>query len=467
LSADAIRAEMLSVWEADDRPWVVGFSGGKDSTCVVQLAWGALKGARRKKPLHVIASDTLVESPAVVKQLSASLDAMAASGRAQGLDVRTNLVSPVTRDTFWSCMLGRGMAAPTRYYRWCTSRLKIDNADRYIKGLVSEHGEVVMVLGQRKAESGIRKRVMERHEIKGSVLSTHGSLPNAYVYTPIRDLDAEDVWSILLAEKNPWGADNGELARMYRNANGGECPLVVDKSSPSCGNSRFGCWTCTVVDKDFSLKNTIDSGEGWMRPLLKFRNRLKDTQRPERWPEVRDYRRATGKYQLRDRGFEPGHEPEKQLVPGPYKWSFTQTLLADLLIMERDLARDGHPMTIISDEEGEEIQKWWRIRHGDWSGIGRHLWSVYGRKPLKVAASYKKRWPHLREYCAGAGVDETFLARLISIVEESPSRRRMRHELRYLANYDPRTDLAEVVRDLRAQKGADAPVIQTTVEEFA
>jgi len=462
MSAEAIRAEMRSVWEADDRPWVVGFSGGKDSTAVVQLLWKAIDG---RKPVHVISSDTLVESPAVVKQITASLESMEAAGRAAGLDMRTNLVSPITKDTFWSCMLGRGMAAPTRYYRWCTARLKIDNADRYIKGLVSRHGEVVMVLGQRKAESGIRKKVMERHEIGGSVLSTHGSLPNAYVYTPIRDLEVEDVWSILLSEKNPWGADNGELARLYRHANGGECPLVVDKASPSCGNSRFGCWTCTVVDKDFSLENTIKSGEGWMRPLLEFRNLLKDTQRPERWPEVRDFRRATGRYQLRDRGFEPGLEPSKQLVPGPYKWPFVRQLVVRLLNIEKELADDGHPMTIISDDEAEEIQKWWRVRHGDWFGALRHIWKAHGRGSLKGAEAWQRRAPHLEEYCLETGMDPVFLRRLVAIAEEMPTRRAMRRELKYLANFDPRTDLAEIVRDLRANKGTDAPSIQTSMED--
>ncbi|MCB1193045.1 MAG: hypothetical protein H7A23_12965 [Leptospiraceae bacterium] len=32
-----------------------------------------------------------------------------------------------------------------------------------------------------------------------------------------------------------------------------ECPLVIDDTTPSCGNSRLGCWTCTVIDQDKSM----------------------------------------------------------------------------------------------------------------------------------------------------------------------------------------------------------------------
>ena len=64
---------------------------------------------------------------------------------------------------------------------------------------------------------------------------------------------------------------------MYQGATeGGECPLVVDSSTPSCGSSRFGCWVCTVVDKDRSMEAMIKNDEEkvWMTPLLELRNEL-------------------------------------------------------------------------------------------------------------------------------------------------------------------------------------------------
>jgi hypothetical protein len=40
------------------------------------------------------------------------------------------------------------------------------------------------------------------------------------------------------------------MACPYASASNGECPIQIDTSTPSCGNSRFGCWPCTVVDRD-------------------------------------------------------------------------------------------------------------------------------------------------------------------------------------------------------------------------
>lgn len=105
-------------------------------------------------------------------------------------------------------------------------------------------------------------------------LSQHPTLPGAYVFTPIEQLTTDEVWQYLSVNyKTPWGGNNLKLRAMYKNASAtGECPLVVDKSTPTCGNSRFGCWTCTLVDKDKAMENLIDSGEEWMEPLMEFRN---------------------------------------------------------------------------------------------------------------------------------------------------------------------------------------------------
>ena len=60
----------------DGRPWILGFSGGKDSTCMIQMAWNALKNlprAKLTKNIHVISSDTLIESPQIVDRITGSL----------------------------------------------------------------------------------------------------------------------------------------------------------------------------------------------------------------------------------------------------------------------------------------------------------------------------------------------------------------------------------------------------------
>ena len=64
---------------ADDIPWVVGYSGGKDSTATLQLVWLSIKDLpveQRKKTIHIINTDTLVESPVVAKWAKNSLKKM-------------------------------------------------------------------------------------------------------------------------------------------------------------------------------------------------------------------------------------------------------------------------------------------------------------------------------------------------------------------------------------------------------
>jgi DNA sulfur modification protein DndC len=78
------------------------------------------------------------------------------------------------------------------------------------------------------------------------------------VSNPIEFLTTEDVWAYLLQKANPWGGDNRALYKLYASARNGECPIQIDTSTPSCGNSRFGCWTCTVVEHDKASEGLLD-----------------------------------------------------------------------------------------------------------------------------------------------------------------------------------------------------------------
>jgi len=154
--------------------------------------------------------------------------------------------------------------------------MKINPTNDYILKTVSRHGKVMVVLGTRHTESSNRSKSMEKYdlqEITGSKIRKH-TLPNSWMYAPINDLTTDEVWKYLMQVPNIWGGDNKVLVAMYRNAspNATECPLVIDTSTSSCGNSRFGCWVCTVVSRDKSMENLIENGEDWMIPLLEFRD---------------------------------------------------------------------------------------------------------------------------------------------------------------------------------------------------
>ena len=360
----AIYDEIREVYLSDNRPWILGFSGGKDSTCMVQLIWHAiidLPEKKRQKKIYIISSDTLVESPKIVEQITKTLDSMEEAAKKQDLPISTNLVRPEIKDSFWVCLLGLGYPAPSNNFRWCTDRLKIRNADRFINEKVSEYGEAIVCLGTRKDESGSRAQLMNLYEIEGSYLSRHSKYAQTYVYTPLRDFITEDVWNYLLQNKNPWGANNRDLLALYQNANAAECPLVVDTSTPSCGNSRFGCWVCTVVDRDKSMENLIDSGEDWMEPLLELRQELKDTQDPEKKLEIRDFKRRDGRVSFYTDGTE-------KITPGPYKINFRKEFLKKLLLAQNSVRKNGPDpkMCLILEEELHEIQRIWRMEQGDW-----------------------------------------------------------------------------------------------------
>lgn len=277
-----LTAEVRELYTADEVPWVIGYSGGKDSTAVLQLIWMALAdlpAEQRTKPVHVISTDTLVENPVVAAWVTTSLETMRTAAAQQSLPIEPHRLTPQVKDTFWVNLIDRGYPAPRPKFRWCTERLKIKPSNSFIRNVVAAHGEAIMVLGIRKAESQARARAMEKHEKRRvrDRLSPNANLPNSLVYSPVEDWTNDDVWEFLMQVPNPWGYNNHDLLTMYQGASeDGECPLVVDSTTPSCGSSRFGCWTCTLVEQDKSMSAMIQNDEEkeWMLPLLTLRDKL-------------------------------------------------------------------------------------------------------------------------------------------------------------------------------------------------
>ena len=359
-----IYAEIQELYLSDNRSWIIGYSGGKDSTTIVQLVWNALRHLtpeQRKKTVYVISSDTLVETPVISDIINRNLNLMNKAAQEQRLPIQAVKLYPKIEDSFWVLMIGKGYPAPSKSFRWCTDRLKIRTSDTFILNKVSEHGEVILVLGVRKSESSARAQLMNLYKIKGSLLSRHSKFARSFVYTPIEDFSKDDVWTYLLQNPCPWGGNNRELLALYKNADAGECPLVVDEYSPPCGNSRFGCWVCTVVTKDKAIMGLIDSGEEWLEPLLNYRNMLAETQEKEKKPIYREYKRMNGKIKYKRDG-------SGELIRGPYKLGYCKHLLRELLKTQQEIRRIGpNPsLQLILPEELHEIRRIWRHERGDW-----------------------------------------------------------------------------------------------------
>jgi len=366
-SADSLRKKYRDSYEQIRQvytdfpyPWLVGYSGGKDSTTTLQMIWYALAELppeQRQKPVYVISTDTLVETPVIVDYIDETLRRINERASEHNLPFVAQKLAPVLDDTFWVNLIGRGYPAPNNVFRWCTERLKINPSNRFILDKVAEHGEVILALGMRAGESNRRDRVIKRHRVRGHQLSRHSRIPGAWVHMPIEHFSTNDVWNYLLSIPSPWGGDNRRLQALYRSAQDGECPMVVDDTTPPCGNSRFGCWVCTVVDRDQSMEAMIDSGEEWMIPLLEFRDWLASTQDPAVKPEQREYRGRNGRVRITERG---------KLLWRTYTPEVSKEMLRRLLKTQTELQEHDPDFVLVSVEELEEIRRLWLTERWDW-----------------------------------------------------------------------------------------------------
>lgn len=342
---------------ADDtyRPWIIGFSGGKDSTVLLTLVWLALKKIKEdilvpfqlRRPVYVVCNDTLVENPIISFYVDDVLSQIEKQARKEDLPIFVRKTIPKLEDSFWVNVIGKGYPVPNTAFRWCTEKMKIKPTARFITEQVDECGEAIILIGTRKSESATRARSIKKHEIHGQRLTHHTLLHNTYVYAPIKELMLEEVWYIVNAIPCPWGSDNSVLFNIYMDASADdyECPTVVtDKSHGSCGQSRFGCWVCTVVKDDKSMRSLIKNGREWMRPLYDFRMEL-DSERnilENRMPFRRDGRRAVNDM-------------------GPYVFKYRAKILKKLLEVQHKLQQVDPKIRLISDQELIAIQvNWYR-----------------------------------------------------------------------------------------------------------
>jgi DNA sulfur modification protein DndC len=344
---DGIVAEYLD--STHSFPWIVAYSGGKDSTLVLQLVYEMLLGLRpeaRTRPVHVLTNDTLVESPVLASYIGKMVTRIEAAARTAGLPLTVVRTVPAPDQTFWVNLIGRGYPSPNRMFRWCTDRMKIRPTNEYITTQVSANGKVILLLGVRRSESAVRAASVDRYTPKdGSKLNPHNTLKGCLVFRPIVDLQTDEVWQTLLQRPPPWGGSHRDLVTLYRNAQNGECPLVLDsEQAPSCGSSssRFGCWTCTVVEKDKSMEGLIENGFDHLEPLMYFRDWLAAIRNDR---ARRQRTRRNGYVTLMKDGSE---------VPGPFTIAARQEILERLLAIQKEV---GTPL--ISDEEISMIKGLW------------------------------------------------------------------------------------------------------------
>lgn len=435
---EKLNAIIQRIYLEDDIPWVIGYSGGKDSTAALQVVWNALhelpEEQRNKKAVHVVSTNTLIESPVISKWVADSIDKLRKKSEAENMPIVPHHLRPQWNDTFWVNLLGRGYPYPRPTMRWCTDRLKIKPANKFVQEVVSAYGEVILVLGTRKAESANRARTMEYYEKKRAreYLSPNGSIQNELVFSPLEDWSHTDVWNYLLSYENPWGQSNEALLEMYQGATmdfDGEEALVMNASSPAWGKSRFGCWMCTMVEKDKSMVAMIrnDVEKRWMTPLMEFRNEIADAEKDR---ERRDFRRMTGSTLLY----------KGRLVHGPYKKAVREEWLRRLLEIQcliREIGPQGfEDIELITMQELNCIRHiWLNDKHEFNDSLPRIYEEVTGEKftPTEMTGQTSfgsAEWDLLSSVCKDLFPDEELLfetvARIVDIESQATEQKARR-----------------------------------------
>ena len=411
--------EIMIVYKHDNRPWLIGYSGGKDSTLLVSLVYEAMQrlqqdGGKLHKSIYIITSDTMVENPIVKRYMHSSSEEIENGSKRDDLCIKASVIYPEPEQTFWSRIIGLGYPTPEPPgFRWCTDRLKIAPMNKFVNERIQESGEIIILLGVRKSESLTRLKSITAREIEGKLLNLHNDIPNAYVYNPITEVPNDLVWEFLLKDdcKSPWGSDMKYLFNLYQGENLGEEKSVlgeIDREKiPVTGNSRFGCWCCTMVKEDKSLQNFINKGAVELVPLRNFRNKLLEMREN---PLCRDTKRRNGAvYKKSDGSF----------GLGPFTLEARKQILRELIELQRytkiELITVAELKTIdkMWDEEGDLSRRSLVEIYYDVTGE-RLSWDEY-KSPLFDEESIKT----IEEIAAKHELPVELLTKLILSVDEN------------------------------------------------
>lgn len=329
----AISDTKLAVSANLNAHWIIGFSGGKDSTALVKIFCSALRGLKElPKKIDIIYCDTGVENIVLDEYIKSLLTRMRREFTNSEYPISIRLLEPPIADRFFVKIIGRGYPPPTNNFRWCTKNLRIKPVSQFIKSALST--DAIVCLGTRLAESEQRNRTIKRAGASIWQSQIEGGL-KYQIFAPLINMSVSDVWDAIYMLQAPKSVSPVEIEHIYRDASG-ECPVIKAPQAAPCSSGRFGCWTCTVVRKDKSARLLIESGYGNLRPFLEFRDWLAEfrNDHSQRWP-----RRRNG-----------------SLGPGPFTLNARKQILDRIDGLEKQSER-----LIISNDERVEIERLWNL----------------------------------------------------------------------------------------------------------
>ena len=264
--------------------FVIGFSGGKDSSVLLDLIIDSLRDlyfeskSKISKKTYIVSSNTLLENPHVTTLVKKTLNSV--KDRFKYLNIEVIEVVPKPTETFWVSIIGKGYPLPLNRFRWCTRQLKIEPMNNAMSQIIDKETGIITVLGIRKDESTTRQQKMNKNEISEAFYKSI-DFRKGYIFAPLHNLTTEELWRFALSRKHAcWGLDYGILYEMYWETSK-ECPMgleesYLDNEKSQCGNSRWGCWMCPLSSKIW-LDNIVDNGTKELESLATFRRWMLDT----------------------------------------------------------------------------------------------------------------------------------------------------------------------------------------------
>lgn len=434
---NTVLSEMRDLYLSDTRPWIIGLSGGKDSTAITQLTYTMLKNLapiERHKKVWVVSSDTLVDTPIANRRITEVCGKINSQAKEDNLPIEVAIIRPELSDTFWVNLIGRGYPSPNRWFRWCTDRLKIRPMNRFVVNSVKENGEVIILLGIRSSESQNRERTIQKYNIAGTKLSQHNDIRGALIYAPITEWEDNEVWDYILNSESPW-SDNKEFLLKCYSKGEADVQFITDEKQDASGASRMGCWVCTVIPKDRSIMAYIEEGETWLTPLKELRDWLF---------EIRDDKNCRDKWRKDEKKRKVyadilGHDYEGLVrfghkVYGPFTLEIRHEIFQRVLNLQTQPSElkekiDAAGIMLISPEEVEAIIRLWVYEGDDISRISDLLKSCgaddeYIEHLLKKEAGIHSK--KLEEICENYQISPDLVDKLL-IIEDDLSGLSRRH----------------------------------------
>ena len=315
-------------YQANDLPWYLAYSGGKDSTAVLILVYNMLlRSQNNHKDVNVIYCNTRVEMPCINTFAINTLYNLEIEARRRNIPLNITIAEPQIKDSFFVKVIGRGYMPPSHLFRWCTNRLRIIPLQREI----NKSSQNIVLLGTRNDESGERNRVLKAHRID-EFHYKQTDYRNSIIFAPIINFSIKDVWECISLYENPLAVDRQQLKHFYKS-------ISTNNSLIEKGSGRFGCWVCTVIREDKAGQALSKNGYNEMTSLLQYRQLLIRMKNDEslRWK----------------------HRRNGDNSKGPFKISARKILLDELLKTQKE-----SNLNLITSEEIDYIHSLWEKDQG-------------------------------------------------------------------------------------------------------